>query len=81
MITKEITYDHQILEGGQIQVRRITRIMEDGVELSKAHHRHVVSPGDSPHGEDTRTIMLMANIHTPKLTSEYLAIIESYNRS
>ncbi len=50
-LTKQITYDGQFLEDGQIQVRQITRIMEDGVELSKSYHRHVVDVGDDVSNE------------------------------
>ena len=45
-ITKQITHDGSFLEDGQIQVREITRIMEDGVEIGKTYHRHVVDVGD-----------------------------------
>ena len=34
----------EVLEKGQVQVRTVTRIMEDGVELSSSFHRHVVEP-------------------------------------
>jgi len=55
MLTKQITYDHQITEEGAINVRRITRIMEDGIEISKNYHRHVVTPIDSVVGQDDMT--------------------------
>jgi len=29
-----------------VQVRQTTRVMEDGVELSKSYHRWSISPGD-----------------------------------
>ncbi len=45
-LTKEVSHDCQVLEDGQIQARTITRIMEDGVELSKTYHRHVIDVGD-----------------------------------
>jgi len=71
MITKEITFDHQILEDGQIQVREITRLMEDGKELSKTFHRHVVAPGDSGDNEDERTVQIMATLHEPESINTY----------
>ena len=67
MLEKQISYDHSITEDGHIQVRQITRIMEDGKELSKAYHRHVVSPGDDTTNEDTRTATLAQVIHTPSV--------------
>ena len=71
MITKKITFDHHILEDGQLQVREITRIMEDEVELSKSYKRHVVEPGQPTAAEDKRTVRLMAIVHTPKTVADY----------
>jgi len=34
----------EVLEKGHVQVRTATRVLEDGVELSSAFHRHVVVP-------------------------------------
>ena len=71
MLTKRITYDHSITENGSIQVRRITRIMEDGQEISKAYHRNVVSPGDSSVGQDKITCKLIDAIHTPDVIANF----------
>jgi hypothetical protein len=35
----------EALESGVVQVRTATKIMDDGVEVSRAFHRHVVVPG------------------------------------
>jgi len=44
-LSKVIVVDKiEVLEKGAVQVRTATRIMEDGVELSSAFSRHVVSP-------------------------------------
>ena len=44
-LTKEIIVDKiEVLEMGQVQVRTATRVLEDGVQLSSAFHRHVVVP-------------------------------------
>ncbi|MFH1616904.1 MAG: hypothetical protein ABIG61_17700 [Planctomycetota bacterium] len=75
-LEKIITHDHSITELGHIQVRRITRIMEDGKELSKSYHRHVVSPGDDLTGEDERTVSLAKTIHTPEVIAAYKAVLE-----
>lgn len=42
----------EVLETGHIQVRRADKIMEDGVELAKTYHRHVLSLGDDLTNED-----------------------------
>jgi len=64
-ITKQITHDGQFLEDGQIQVREITRVMEDGVELSKTYHRHVVDVGDDLTNEPQIVKDVAASLHTP----------------
>jgi hypothetical protein len=39
-LTKEITVDQiTVTEDGTVLVREVTRIMEDGVEISKQYHR------------------------------------------
>ena len=44
-ITKETVVDKiEVLEMGQVQVRTATKIMEDGNELNRNFHRHVVEP-------------------------------------
>ena len=71
MLKKQISHDHSITEFGHIQVRQITRIMEDGKELSKSYHRKVVSPGDDVREEDERTKLIAEAIYTPELIAAY----------
>lgn len=71
MLEKKITYDHQITEDGHIHVRKITRVMEDGVEIAKQYHRSVISPGDSTVQEDDRTKKIATAIHTQDVIDEY----------
>jgi len=71
MLTKQITYDQQITEDGIIQVREITRILEDGKELSKSYHRHVVTPLDNVENEDDRTKLIAGAIYTPEFVKMY----------
>ena len=55
-ITKETVADKiEVLEMGQVQVRTATKIMEDGNELNRNFHRHVVQPSvkNSDTWEDT----------------------------
>ena len=35
----------EVTEFGHVQVRQITRIIEDGKELSSSYHRWVLAPG------------------------------------
>lgn len=66
MITKQITHDGRFLEDGQIEVRKITRIIEDGVELSKLYHRHVVDIGDDVSNEPEIIKQIASALHTPE---------------
>ena len=76
MLEKKISHDHSITESGSIQVRCITRIMEDGREISRFYHRHVVSPGDDTKDEDERTKKIAKVIHTPEVIATYKATIK-----
>lgn len=56
-LEKSVVIDRiEILESGHIQVRQATKIMEDGKEIGKTYHRHVLSPGDSLEGQDKKVI-------------------------
>ena len=72
ILEKKVTFDHQVLEDGQIHVRRITRIMEDGKELSKSYHRHCVDPISDLTVEDTRTKLITGVLYTPAFTDEFI---------
>jgi hypothetical protein len=50
-ITKRLEYKEEILPNQTIQIRTTTVVEEDGVELARNHHRHVVRPGDDVTGE------------------------------
>ena len=54
-----------------IQVRTATVIEEDGVELSRSFHRHVVSPGDDVSNESAEVQAIAAVIHTPEVVAAY----------
>ena len=69
-LTKETVVDKiEVLEMGQVQVRTVTRVLEDGTQLSSSYHRHVLTPstktdgswGDTDiSGEDSR-VQAIAN--------------------
>jgi len=71
MLEKKITFDQSITEDGHIQVRQITRILEDGIEIGKQYHRHVISPGDDYSNEDERTKKIAQVVHTAKVIKDY----------
>jgi len=60
-----------VLPDGQIQVRKANRVFRDGVEISKAYHRHVVSPGDDLALEDSRVAEIGAVVHTAEVIEAF----------
>tara|TARA_Y100000310_G_C20461924_1_gene705794 strand:- start:114 stop:392 length:279 start_codon:yes stop_codon:yes gene_type:complete len=50
-IIKETIADKiETLEDGQVQIRTATVIKEDGTELTRTFHRHVLAPSDKSSG-------------------------------
>jgi hypothetical protein len=63
----------ETIENGAVQVRTCTRIMEDGEEISRTFHRHVVAPGDDYSAEDARVQAICAAVHTDEVIAAYKA--------
>ena len=82
-ITKDIVADKiEVLERGQVQVRTATIIKEDGEELTRTFHRHVVAPSDKSSGswvdtdisgEDARVQDICVAAWTPEVKAAYQA--------
>jgi hypothetical protein len=56
-ITKEVKYDKVEIVGDYkaVQCREATVVLEDGVELSRSFHRHVLHPDSDISGEPAET--------------------------
>lgn len=65
----------EVLEMGQVQVRRATIVAEDGVELSRSFHRHVLEPGDDTTGEDDRVAAVAAATWTADVVTAWDAFV------
>ena len=86
-ITKETVVDKiEVLEMGQVQVRTATIIKEDGTELNRNFHRHVLQPrtktgdtwGDTDiSGEDARVQAIANATWTSDVKSAYETLIDS----
>ena len=65
-ITKEVVQDkiEVVGEFRLIQVRTATVIKEDGVEISRSFHRHMVSPSDDSTNESTDVKAMVTQFHT-----------------
>ena len=61
----------EVLPMGQIQVRTDTIIEKDGVELSRAYHRHVVEPDADITNEDQRVKNVANVVHTPAVKTAW----------
>jgi len=61
----------EVVEGGCVQVRTKTAIMEDGKQISGSFHRHVVAPGADYSQEDARVQAICAAVHTPEVIAAY----------
>ena len=66
-----ITYDRVIEEDGKIAVRRITRIFDEGVEVSKKYHRSWIMPGDDLNGNDVISKVVAEKLHIPAVIATY----------
>ena len=76
-ITKRLEYKEEILPNQVIQIRTTTVVEEDGVELARNHHRHVVCPGDDVSGEVQEVQDIAAALWTAEVISAYQASIAS----
>ena len=74
-ITKRLEYKEEILPNQVIQIRTTTVVEEDGVELARNHHRHVVSPGDDVTGEVQEVQDIAAALWTADVIAAYAASI------
>jgi len=60
-----------------VQVRTATVITEDGVELSRSFHRHVIQPGDDYSNEEAEVQAVCAAVHTDEVKAAYAAFLEA----
>ena len=77
-ITKEIIEDkiEVVGEFKHIQVRTATIIEEDGVELSRSFHRHVIAPDSDSSGESADVKAMVAQFHTDTVKAAYAKHLE-----
>jgi len=78
-ITKRTELKEEILPDQTIQIRTTTVIEEDGVELGRKHHRHVVHPGDDVTGEAQEVQDIAAALWTNEVIAAYAASIAEFD--
>ena len=75
-LAKTTTVDKiEVLEMGQLQVRTATIVSEDGAELSRTFHRHVLEPGADTTGEAQRVQDAAAATWTAEVVADWEAFI------
>tara|TARA_Y100000004_G_scaffold138011_1_gene156471 strand:+ start:1691 stop:1936 length:246 start_codon:yes stop_codon:yes gene_type:complete len=74
-ITKRFEYKEEILPSQVIQIRTTTVVEEDGVELARTHHRHIVHPGDDVSGEIQEVQDIASALWTDEVIAAYQASI------
>ena len=74
-ITKRLEYKEEILPSQVIQIRTTTVVEEDGAELARTHHRHVVVPGQDVSGEIQEVQDIASVLWTDEVIAAYQASI------
>ena len=61
----------ETIENGSLQVRKARIISDDGVEISRTFHRHVLHPGADTSGESQRVKDISAAVWTQEVIIAY----------
>jgi hypothetical protein len=73
-LTKETVVDQiTVTEFGTVLVREVTRIMEDGKEISKQYHRYSFAPASDVSAQPANVQAICAAAWTPELIAAYEA--------
>jgi len=77
-ITKEIAVDQiTVTENGTVLVREVTRIMEDGNELSKQYHRLSFVPASDVSAQPQNVQDICNVAWTTEIVSAYRAALDN----
>ena len=73
-LTKQTIVDQiTVTENGIILYREATKIVEDGVELTKTYHRSSLTPGQDLTGQPERVVAIAQAAWTPEVVAAYQA--------
>lgn len=73
-LTKETTVDQiTVSEQNNVLYREVTRILEDGQELSKKYHRTSLVPGQDLAGLPANVVAVCNAVWTPQVIATYQA--------
>ena len=73
-LTKTTTVDQiTVTENGIVLYREATKIMEDGIELSKTFHRSSLIPAQDLTGVPANVVAICNTVWTPAVVAAYQA--------
>jgi hypothetical protein len=73
MLTKEIKEQVTVLPDGQLQLKEVTEVYEDGVLIASNTHRRVISPGDDLTKEQGLAREVAGSMHTQGRVNQFKA--------
>ena len=81
-LTKEVQYDKTEIVGDYkaVQCRKATIIKEDGVELSRSFHRHVLHPDSDISGEPAETQAICNAVWTDEIKASWATFQKEHSR-
>ena len=69
-----------VTENGIILYREATKIIEDGVELTKTYHRSSLTPGQDLTGQPAQVVAIANTVWTEEVISAYQAMLEAQRK-
>jgi hypothetical protein len=73
-LSKEVVIDKiEVVENGNLQVRQVTRILEDGKQLSSSYHRWSFAPGSDISEQPANVQAIAATVWTAEVIAAYEA--------
>jgi hypothetical protein len=73
-LTKQVVIDQiTVQENGSVLYREATRIMEDGVELTKTYHRSSLTPAQDLTGVPANVVAICNTVWTAECIAAYQA--------
>ena len=73
-LTKEVVIDQiTVTDNGVIQLREVTRVLEDGVVLSEQYHRSSLEPGQDVSAQPDNVQAICAAAWTTEVVAAYQA--------
>lgn len=72
MLEKHTVVDQiTVTENGIVLYREVTKILEDGVEISKKYHRTSLTPGQDLTGQPDNVVAICNAAWTPEVIAAY----------